>query len=70
MVAYGILAVTIVLNIFAYSVLNYKYGSVVMSSSYVMTLLLSMVFLRDKPTWRSIVGNVLIVLGIIVYVFL
>lgn len=69
MAAYGILAVTIVLNIFAYSVLNYKYGSIILSSSYVFTLLLSMVFLGDRPTWKCIVGNALIVLGIAVYVF-
>ncbi|MBQ9337626.1 MAG: EamA family transporter [Lentisphaeria bacterium] len=65
--AYGIFALTLFMNIYAFSVVPFKYGSVIMASSYTFTLILAALLLKEMPTWRSICGNLLILAGITVY---
>ena len=65
--AYGIFALTLFMNIYAFSVIPFKYGSVIMASSYTFTLILAALLLKEMPTWRSICGNLLILAGISIY---
>ena len=66
-VAYGIFAGTVVLNILAYRELDYKYGAVILSSAYVFVLFLSRWILGERVGWQCYLGNALIVVGICVY---
>ncbi len=65
--AYAIFSLTLVMNIYAYTGVLFKYGSVVNSASYIFTMILSWLILHDHISWRCITGNILIVIGIIVY---
>ena len=65
--AYAIFALTIILNIWAFRTLDYKYGGVIMASSYVFVLLLSRLFLRETVSPWCYFGNILILVGIIVH---
>ncbi|MBO4648245.1 MAG: EamA family transporter [Lentisphaeria bacterium] len=65
--AYAIFFATLFMNIYAFSVVPFKYGSVIMASSYTFTLILAALLLKERPTWRSICGNLMILAGIAVY---
>lgn len=65
--AYAFFAVTVVLNVWAFRTLDYKYGGVIMASSYVFVLVLSRWILREPIRPSTYLGNALIVVGIVVY---
>lgn len=65
--AYSIFALTLFLNIYAYSGIPFKYGSVLNASSYFFAMILSALILKDRLTWRLVTGNILILTGIAVY---
>ena len=66
---YSIFFVTLVLNVYAFTAVPYKYGAVINASSYTFALILSAIVFKDKFSWRAIVGNVLIIIGIGIYSF-
>ena len=66
-IAYSIFALTLFLNIYAYSGIPFKYGSVLNASSYFFAMILSALILKDRPSWRTVTGNILILTGIAVY---
>lgn len=66
-ISYSILVITTLLNIFAYKGIPYKNGPIIESLGYVFVLLLSKVFLDEKLTVKKIVGNVIILLGILIF---
>ena len=57
------------MNVYAFTAVPYKYGAVINASSYTFALFLSCFFFKDKFTWRAVCGNLLIILGIAVYSF-
>lgn len=65
--AYAIFAVTVLLNIWAFRTLDYKYGGIIMASSYVFVLILSRLCLRETVSPCCYWGNALIVAGISLY---
>ncbi len=65
--SYAILAFTLCINIIGYQWIEYKYGSVINCLSYVFIMFLGFGFLKEKLTLKKVVGNVLIVIGIIVF---
>ena len=67
MLAYSIFALTLFLNIYAYSGIPFKYGSILNASSYFFAMILSALILKDRLTWRAVSGNILILAGIAVY---
>ena len=64
---YSIFFMTMILNVYAFTAVPYKYGSVINASSYTFALILSAVLFRDKFSWRAYCGNALIILGIAIY---
>ncbi len=66
---YAIFFSTMLLNVYAFTAVPYKFGAVINASSYTFALLLSIAMFKDKFTWRAICGNLLIILGIAVYSF-
>ena len=66
--AYAIFALTLFLNIYAFTGIQYKYASVLNASAYLFTMLLSAWLLKDRISWQCALGNSLIIIGIIIYV--
>ena len=65
--AYGIFAVVLLLNIWAFTKVDLKYGAVIDTCTYVFVMLLSMTFLHEKIPTGRIIGNAIIMAGIIIY---
>lgn len=66
-VAYGIYFGVLVLNTYAYTKVDMKYGPVIDTFAYVFVLLLSYLILKEKFTKGKLIGNLIIIAGIIIY---
>ena len=64
---YFLFALTTVLTMIAYTKLDYKNGPVIESAGYILIMLLSATFFREKITLRKVIGNLIIITGIIVF---
>ncbi len=65
--SYGMFFLVLLANTYAYTKVDMKYGAVIDTLAYVFVLLLSVLVLREKATRRKIIGNLLIIAGIILY---
>ena len=65
--AYGIIFVCMLLVIYAFTGMYYRYGAVIESLAYVLIMLFSRVFLKEKLTRRRVIGNCIIVLGVLIF---
>jgi drug/metabolite transporter (DMT)-like permease len=65
--AYIIFFGVLLLNTYAYTRVPYKYGSVIDTFTYVFVLLLSRFFLGEKITKGKLTGNLIIIIGILIY---
>lgn len=67
-VGYGMMVLTTVLTVLAYGTgLDYKNGPVIESLGYVLIMFLSLVFFSEKITRRKLLGNILVIIGIIIF---
>ncbi len=66
-VAYGIFASVLLANTYAYTQVDLKYGPVLDTFTYVFVFLLSWLVLREKITRGKLVGNLIIILGVLIY---
>lgn len=66
-IAYGIYVLVLLTNAFAYQGIAYKYGSIIGASSYVFLMILSRFILKEKLCKKVIIGNGLIIFGMIIY---
>lgn len=67
-IGYGMMVTATVLTVLAYKFgLDYKSGPVLESLGFVLVMFLSLGFFREKITPRKLIGNLLIVIGIIVF---
>lgn len=64
--AYGIFVGVLLLNTYAYTRVDMKYGAVIDTFSYVFVMLLSY-FIKEKFTKGKVIGNLLIMTGIFIY---
>ena len=64
---YGLFMISLLLNVIAYQGIPYKLGPIIASTSYIFIMILSSVILKEKITKRKILGNVLILVGIIIF---
>lgn len=64
---YLLLLASMLIPLYAYQVVDLKYGAVIESLGYVFILILSALFIHEKITKRKLIGNGLIVLGVIVF---
>lgn len=65
---YVLLLVSMLMNMWAYQGIEYRFGPVINASSYVFVLILGRLFLMEKITAKKLWGNVLIVIGILISV--
>lgn len=64
---YGITFFCMLLTVFSYKGLPYKYGSILESLAYLYIMVLSKIFLNERMTFRRVIGNIIIVLGVVVF---
>ena len=65
--AYAMFVGILLVNTYAFTQVDMKYGSVIDAFSYIFVLLLSSLVLKEKITKGKIIGNALIIVGIVVY---
>ena len=64
---YTLMVVSTILTILAFTRVDYKYGPILEATGYIFMLILGNVFLEEKITSKKVLGNVLILAGIIVF---
>lgn len=64
---YGLLALSTVLTLLAFRGLEFKNAPVLESMGYVFILILSRLFLKEKITGRKLLGNLIILAGILIF---
>lgn len=65
--AYLIFGLVLLANTYAYTQVEMKYGPVLDTITYVFVLLLSWMVLREKITKGKLIGNLIIVAGVLIY---
>lgn len=65
--AYGIAFAVLFVNTYAYTGVDMKYGPVIDTFTYVFVMLLSFLLLKEKFNRGQIIGNLIIIVGVIVY---
>ena len=63
---YAITAICMILTIIAYRGMPFKYGAVLESLTYLYIMVLSKLLLGEKLTRKKIIGNIIIVIGVII----
>jgi len=66
-VGYGLLFIAMLIPLYAYRFVELKYGAVLESLGYAFVMILSALFLGEKITRKRLMGNVLIIAGIVVF---
>ena len=65
--AYGIAFTVLMVNTYAYTEVDIKYASIIDSFSYVNVMLFSYLLLKEKFTRMQLIGNLIIIAGILIY---
>ena len=67
-VGYGMMVLATIFTILAYKFgLEYKSGPVIESLGYVLIMFLSLAFFGERITKKKLIGNALVVLGIVIF---
>lgn len=64
---YAITVLCMLLTVLAYRGMPFKYGAVLESLSYLYIMVLSRLLLDEKLTKKKIAGNIIIVVGVIIF---
>ena len=65
--AYSLYIIILLTNAFAYKGIAYKFGSIIGVSSYIFLMLLSYFVLKEKIIKKTLIGNCIIIIGILIY---
>ena len=66
-VAYGIFFGVLLLNTWCYTKVDMRFGPVIDTAAYVFVLFFSWAILKEKITKGKLIGNLIIIAGIIIY---
>ena len=66
-VGYGMMFISTILTIIAFKNLDYKNGPILESIGYIFMMILSRIFIKEPITKNKVIGNALILAGIIVF---
>lgn len=66
-VGYLLLFISMLIPLYTYQFVPLKYGAVIESLGYAFIMILSAVFLKEKITKKKLLGNVLIIVGVIIF---
>ena len=64
---YGLMFISSLLSVLAFKGLDYKFASVIDSFGYILVLVLSYLFFKEKLTKNKIIGSSIILIGIIIF---
>lgn len=64
---YALMGFSVLMNILAFREVNYKWGPVIASSSYIFVLFLGRLFFKERLSWQRLLGAGLIISGILVF---
>ncbi len=67
LVAYSLFVLSMMMATLALKGMSYKYGAVMEGIGYLCVLVLSVVLLKEKVTKYRLLGNLIIVVGIIIF---
>ena len=65
--AYFLFGMTLLINTYGYTRVDMKYGTIIDAFTYVFVMILSVLILHEKQSRGRLIGNALIILGILVY---
>lgn len=65
--SYGIFFVVLLLNTYAYTQVDMKYGAIIDTCSYLFVMLLSWQLLKERFSKGRLIGNLIILTGIFIY---
>ena len=65
--SYGMFFLILLLNTVCYTNVEMRYGPVIDTAAYVFVLILSRLILKEKITNGKIMGNLIIITGILIY---
>ena len=65
--AYFIFFAVLLVNTFAYTHMDMKYGAVIDGLTYTFVMVMSFVLLKEKFTRAKLFGNLLIIVGVVIY---
>ena len=65
--AYGISFAVLFINMYAFTKIDMRYGSVVDTFTYFLVMILSYLILKEQFTKGQLIGNLLIITGILIY---
>lgn len=65
--SYIMLGISILVGVVVYTEMDYKYGPVFMSLNYCIIMIASRVIFNEKITRNKMIGNILIVVGVIIF---
>lgn len=66
--SYAILACVLVMNVYLLRFMNLKEENAIAASTYAFVLILSRIIFKEKITAKKVIGNVLIIVGILIFV--
>jgi len=55
------------LMLYAFTGMAYRYGAIIESLSYLLIMVFSSLFLKEKITKRRLIGNLVIVVGVLIF---
>ena len=64
---YGIMMAGMLLNVLAYRKVEYKNGPVIASLGFLFVMVLSWFFFKEKITKKKLIGNLIILVGILIF---
>ena len=65
--SYSLFVVVLAMNTWAFTKVQMKYGTIIDAFSYVFVMILSVVLLREKISRGRLIGNLIIIAGILIY---
>lgn len=64
---YGIMVLGMLLNVVAFTRVDYKNGPVIDSLGFLFVMILSNIFFKEKITKKKVIGNAIILIGILIF---
>ena len=64
--AYSLFFISSLMTVFAYKGVPLTLGPILESTGYIYIAILSVIFLKEKATRKKIIGNVLIIIGVVI----
>ncbi|MEA4853348.1 MAG: EamA family transporter [Christensenella sp.] len=66
-IGYLLLFIAMLIPLYVYQFVPLKYGAVIESLGYVFVMILSALILKEKITKKKLIGNLLIIAGVIIF---